>query len=239
MKNVKAAAISTLVFAAASFGIAFSASKADYAPADAYFGRMKMSYLGINNTFTQQQAWARPHSTDPNIINKVKWADEALQDWQKRYPRDPQMARSYFLAQQMFKMLWVKEYQDKAWTYMNLIVQRYPNTFFSKTVAQDMALGFTEHYYIQTIACNPDGSEPTPPRTAPSYPPKGKLKYEVLVPPCVTPPPTPAPTPTPPAGVGPQVGPLSTPLASGAPAASALPGVSAPPSPAGSGGPRG
>src|SRR5271155_3868958 len=49
------------------------------APGDEYFGRMKMSYLGINNTFHDETIRAGDYTTDSGIINKVGFADDALQ----------------------------------------------------------------------------------------------------------------------------------------------------------------
>ena len=68
------------------------------APGDEYFGRMKMSFLGINNTFHDETIRAGDYTTDSGIINKVAFADEALEQWSHRYPGDPQLARSYILA---------------------------------------------------------------------------------------------------------------------------------------------
>ncbi len=213
------------MLAAASFGVAWSANK-DFAPADEYFGRMKMSFLGINLTFKDQAAYANPHSTDPAIINKLSFAEDALQDWQRKYPKDAQLARSYFLAQQTYKKIWTKEYQDKAWDYMQLILKRYPNTFFSKTVHQDLAIGFTEHFYAAAYPCaQPGQTEVTPrPYATPGAKPgeHGTRKYDIIPVDCSTPAPIPtaAPAQLPASPAAPDV---ATPAATAAPGAPASP----------------
>jgi hypothetical protein len=245
MKNVfhpaslRLASILGGVLALASFGVALSANT-KMAPADAYFGRMKMSFLGINLTFKDQQAYANPHSTDPAIINKVRFADDALQDWQQKYPTDPQLARSYFLAQQTFQKLWVKEYQDRAWTYMQLILKRYPNTFFSKTVATNLNGGYTEHFYTEAVPCADPGLVPVTPKpiATPGARPgeRGVRKYDIIDTPCFTPQPLPTNPATVPQPENPTlpVSPLpaspgvTAPVLIGTPAASA-PAVSTPP----------
>ncbi|MDQ2858101.1 MAG: hypothetical protein M3R53_05535 [Candidatus Eremiobacteraeota bacterium] len=161
------------------------------APGDAYFGRLKMSYLGINNVFKDASVRAGEHTVDPDVINKLKDADAALQAWVAQYPRDPQLSRSYFLATAAYKKVWTKEYQDKAWRYMHTIVQRFSQTYFGKQVKKDLAIGFTEHYYAQAAPCAlatpASTAAPEPTAAATSKPSKRGSK--------ATPAPTPEPTP--------------------------------------------
>ena len=210
------------------------------APGDEYFGRMKMSYLGINNTFHDEYIRAGAYTTDPNLINKVNFADEALTSWAHKYPGDPQLARSYFLAIQVYKKIYIKQYQDKAWQYMHTLTSpTFATTYFGKLEKTDLAKGFTEHYFANAELCptpeptetpTPSGKHgapaptPTPtetptPTPAPTPTPKpGQPKVEVIVPPCVKPSPVEAPTPAP--------SNFPSPASSGAPAASPLPSPS-------------
>ncbi|HET9028781.1 MAG TPA: hypothetical protein VFN49_01275 [Candidatus Aquilonibacter sp.] len=172
------------------------------APGDEYFGRLKLSYLGINNTFHDEAIRAGAYTTDSNIINKVNFADEALRAWASRYPGDPQLARSYFLAIKMYKKIYTKDAQDKAWNYMNVLVHQFPNTYFGKLEKKDLAIGFTEHYFANAQLCPtplPSGAtlantSPVPsPQPTPTAKP-GAPKVQIIDPPCVKP--SPAPTPT-------------------------------------------
>ncbi len=152
------------------------------APGDEYFGKQKMSYLGINNTFHDSAIRAGSSTTDPAILGKMDQANDALQAWLKKYPNDPQLARSIFLAAEAYKKVWVKSAQDKAWTYMQLLEAKFPNTYFGKQVKKEMAIGFTQHWYTDPQPC---GVTPavTP---APPPPAKGKPKYQILYPPCIS-----------------------------------------------------
>ena len=154
------------------------------APADAYFGRMKLSFLGINNTFKDAAIAANPYSTDSSITNKVDFGIESLNEWANKYPRDSHLARSYFLGEEAFKKIWLKQYQDKAWSYMQLIVTKYPTTFFGKTVKAELAKGFTKHYFTDAAPCGPEPAPTAAPVTTTD--PKG-FKTEVLTPACVVP----------------------------------------------------
>ncbi len=129
------------------------------APADEYFGRMKMSFLGMNNTFRDSAISSGDHTTDQGIVNKVALAEDALNDWARRYPRDPQLARTYFLAVQVERKIWIKPNQDRAWIYLNRLVQIFPDSYFGKTLKRDIAIGFTEHYYAPPEPC----ATPLPP----------------------------------------------------------------------------
>ncbi len=157
------------------------------APGDEYFGRMKLSYLGINNTFHDEAIRAGAYTTNSGIISRVNFADEALNAWAKRYPGDPQLARSYFLAVQMYQKIYTQSAQQKAWRYMHLLVTRFPTTYFGKIERADLARGFTEHWFAKAQAC------PAPVPTATPMPKAGEPAIDVIEPPCLQPTPSPAP----------------------------------------------
>jgi hypothetical protein len=202
------------------------------APADEYFGRTKMSYLGMNNTFRDSSISSGDHTTDPGIINKVGLAEEALLAWARKYPRDPQLARTYFLATQVDRKIWVKANQERAWVFLNRLVQLFPETYFGKLMKRDLTIGFTEHYYAPALPCATPAPVPTgepsdapsptpPPSPTPSPGPtettlaKG-LRVQIIPQPCV-PPPTPSPTPSP----------TASPTASAAPSPTSTAGAAA------------
>jgi hypothetical protein len=162
------------------------------APGDEYFGRMKMSYLGINNTFHDEAIRAGDYTTDSGIISKVNFADEALEQWSHRYPGDPQLARSYFLAIAVYKKIYTQEAQQKAWQYMHMLVGRFGGTYFGKLEKADLARGFTEHYFALPTVCPtplPSGVVPlntiAPQTTDTPAPAPGQPKVQIITPPCV------------------------------------------------------
>jgi hypothetical protein len=180
------------------------------APGDEYFGRMKMSFLGINNTFHDETIRAGDYTTDSGIINKVAFADEALEQWSHRYPGDPQLARSYYLAIVMYKKIYTQDGQQKAWTYMHLLTSRFGGTYFGKLEKADLSRGFTEHYFANAQLCPtplPSGvvvpANVTPSATETPQAAPGNPKVDIITPPCVQPSPIPtdqpmqAPSPTP------------------------------------------
>lgn len=180
--------------------------RAYYAPADRYFGKLKLSYLGINNTFKDATITAGSSTIDASITNKLDSADDALNDWAGKFPHDLQLARSYFLEERAFKKVWIKSYQERAFSVMKLIESKYPGSYFDKQVRADLKGGFTAHYYATPSACVPPPlPRPTPePTVAPVPTPttragRGRRDVAPTAAPAIvaTPEPTPYPTATP------------------------------------------
>jgi hypothetical protein len=222
------------------------------APGDEYFGRLKMSYLGIENTFRDESIRAGAYTTDSHITSQVDFAEDALRQWYIRYPKDPQLPRSYFLAYVMYRKIWTLPGQTKAWQYVHIISARWPKSYFGKLVQKDL-VGFTEHFFMEPQPCpteaptespSPGGRHRAPPPTpSPSPTPEptatptlapGQPAIEVLPVPCYTPiPPTPSPTPVP--SIAPSIVPSAlgspVPLPSGALTPTPLPSLSPSPAP--------
>jgi hypothetical protein len=176
------------------------------APADRYFGKMKMSFLGMNNTFRDAAIMSGDHTVSASIVSKVEFADDALQEWARRFPRDPQLARTYYLAIRADQKIWVKHNQERAWAYMNRIASTFPTSYFGKVIKKDIAIGFTEHYYADAVPCPTPTPSPEPtvavaPTPAVTEAPRGKSRST----PTATPTPEPTPTPVPTAPPRPPV----------------------------------
>ena len=87
------------ILATAMMLIAFAttaaqASMRDLAPADQYFGRMKMSVLGIRNELNglERRAVAGDHNV-ASMSGKLALVDDAMRDWRAHYPRDTWLPR--------------------------------------------------------------------------------------------------------------------------------------------------
>lgn len=149
------------------------------APGDEYFGRLKLSYLGVENTFHDAAIRAGAYTTDPGFMRNLGFANESLTIWAHKYPNDPELARAYFLAAQSFAKVYTQPGQKLAWYYLNTITQKFPNSYFGRLVRKDLQIGFTEHYFAPAYAC---GTMPPPiPAIALK---KGYPKVIVLLPRC-------------------------------------------------------
>lgn len=186
------------------------------APGDEYFGRMKLSYLGIDNTAHDVAIEAGAYTTDPRLIARIGFADEALHQWERKYPGDPQLARSYFLMIEVYRKMYTRDAQRKAWAYMQHILHAYPSSYFAKVLRVDVQRGFTEHWFALPQICQtpdargyyyppaPSPSEsPAASATATPTPVRGAPSVDIITSPCVQPA-TPTPLPLPMATGGPE-----------------------------------
>ncbi len=78
----------------ASTPVAAQQHFSDLAPADEYFGRMKMSILGISNTIKDAGLHLDQGADSMAVIDGLALTEDAIRDWQRRYPRDPWITRS-------------------------------------------------------------------------------------------------------------------------------------------------
>jgi hypothetical protein len=64
-------------------------AKCRVAPADEYFGKLKMSILGIRNVIKDQglKVDVFPEKAD-STLNSIELAEDAVHDWQHKYPCD-------------------------------------------------------------------------------------------------------------------------------------------------------
>jgi hypothetical protein len=80
---------------------AFAEPLSGLAPADRYFGHLKMSILGVRNSIKDLGLRAETHPEDcEHIYDKAVLVEDALRDWHKHFPRDPWIPKyAYSLAQ--------------------------------------------------------------------------------------------------------------------------------------------
>jgi hypothetical protein len=110
--------LALLIFASLSPAtvLAQSSQTSGMAPADRYFGRMRMSILGIRNTLADAGTKLDVDQASRSaVFHKVVLADEALHDWAAQYPRDPWIPRYIYALAQLYRRL----PGDEARTFMN------------------------------------------------------------------------------------------------------------------------
>lgn len=85
---------------------AFAEPSANLAPADRYFGRLKMSILGVRNQIKDLALRADAHPEDAeHIYDKAVLVEDALRDWHKHFPRDPWIPKYAYSLAQLFGKL--------------------------------------------------------------------------------------------------------------------------------------
>ena len=83
-----------------------AAAKPAVAPADEYFGRMKLSILGISNIVHDtklHEAFDPAHAADN--YTKLSFAEDALEDWAAKYPQDNWLpGKAYYMSHEFWAM---------------------------------------------------------------------------------------------------------------------------------------
>jgi len=71
--------------------------KSKVAPADEYFGRLKMSVLGIANTIKDMRLRVVADADKtPSIFGSLAMVEDAIRDWERKYPRDSWVAKDLY-----------------------------------------------------------------------------------------------------------------------------------------------
>lgn len=95
MLNFRVTRIAALVAMLCAFAAsAAHAGTRDLAPADEYFGQLRMSVLGIRNELNTLER--RAADGDRNIAamsGKLAFVDDAMRDWRVHYPHDNWLPR--------------------------------------------------------------------------------------------------------------------------------------------------
>ena len=83
-----------------------ASAKPAVAPADEYFGRMKLSILGIGNIMHDtklREAYDPAHAADN--FTKLAAAEDALEDWAAKYPQDTWLpGKAYYMSHEFWAM---------------------------------------------------------------------------------------------------------------------------------------
>ena len=106
------------------------------APADEYFGRLQMSILGIRNELRdldQRLTYSPDKSAD--ILGTAAFVENAIHDWEAKYPADPWLARSVYQLTHLYARIHTSDAHVKAVNALHWLVTRYRTSPFC-TVAQ-------------------------------------------------------------------------------------------------------
>jgi hypothetical protein len=79
------------------------APKCKVAPADEYFGKLKLSILGIRNTI-KDQGLKVDYEPDkaPGTLNAISLTEDAIHDWQRKYPCDSWLPGTLFALEHFY-----------------------------------------------------------------------------------------------------------------------------------------
>jgi len=114
------------------------------APADEYFGPLKMSVLGIRNeihdlAIRYDVRADIDHALAKKIMGTAVMTEASLADWEKKYPGDDQLARDVYLMQHLYAKIEYDEARDKAKYCAQWLLTRYSGSWYAKNLRLTMA----------------------------------------------------------------------------------------------------
>jgi len=85
------------------------------APADEYFGPLKLSILGIRNTLRDLgERYDVNHDIAHQTYSSAVLTELAIREWERRYPRDRQVPKAIYLLQRLYAKVLTQESRDRA-----------------------------------------------------------------------------------------------------------------------------
>jgi hypothetical protein len=143
------------------------ASALRLAPADEYFGPLKMSELGIRNEIHDLTVRYDPradadHSLALRTIGMAQRTEASLADWEHKYPRDTQLARSIYLLQRLYAKIDGDDARANAARCTRWLTSRYSRTWYARNVgiaiaARPPAQNAPKISRAASITASPDG----------------------------------------------------------------------------------
>jgi hypothetical protein len=179
------------------------------APADEYFGRLKLSVLGIRTDVKDYGLRVdRDVRNGQSVLNNAVFVEDAMRDWARKYPFDNWLPRYAYALEGVYEEIPGDDAHRRAIRQLNYIIAYFPQTNYAKICRMKVVGGIPTPNPLQTpdfdgglarLALLDGKVKPTPP------------------PPPSTPTPQATPTPNASASSDANAAPVPTPSASSAP----------------------
>jgi hypothetical protein len=112
------------------------------APADEYFGKLKMSVLGMRNTLADlgRRIDYSPERAE-SVFASTDYLEDAIHDWQKKYPHDSWLPRYVFNLAHLYAKVPSDEGRNRAKKTMAWLVEGFPRSQQAKVGREELASG--------------------------------------------------------------------------------------------------
>lgn len=121
------------------------ANFAKVAPADEYFGRLKMSILGVRNQLKDLSAKiAFNPDRGGDQLGAAGMVEDAIHDWEHKYPQDSWLPKSVYDLSQVYSSIHTPEGQTRATRTLHWLVKRYPRCAFAKAARSQISAELTK-----------------------------------------------------------------------------------------------
>lgn len=112
------------------------------APADEYFGRLKLSILGIRNQLhdlDMRLQYAPDKGED--VLGSASFVEDALHDWEHKYPADPWLAKDVFQLTQLYSHVHTDNGDRCANRTLHWLLARYGKTPYARQARTEITIG--------------------------------------------------------------------------------------------------
>ncbi|GAC1390605.1 MAG: hypothetical protein NVSMB31_07690 [Vulcanimicrobiaceae bacterium] len=109
------------------------------APADEYFGHLKMSILGIRNQLVRltRQVEQNPSEGD-STTGPASLTEESIKEWEQKYPSDPWLAKTVYMLVHMYAKIPSAAGHSSALRALGWLISKYPNSEFASQAMEEM-----------------------------------------------------------------------------------------------------
>jgi len=112
---------------------AHPAHRSRLAPLDEYFGRLKMSVLGVRNKVTTLGLDADLHPEhDRAVLGQSLWVEDAMRDWARKYPYDHWLPRYAYALETMYEKIPGDEAHRRAIRQVDYITAYFPGSAYAR-----------------------------------------------------------------------------------------------------------
>jgi hypothetical protein len=133
------------------------------APADEYFGRLKMSILGIKNTIRDLGArYAVNHDIADRTVITAADTEGAIRDWERKYPHDKDVARSMYYLQRLYTTVACESGKAKAHMVAMWLFADYPKSPQAKLLKKQLAMEASAPAAVTTVSQSSGAAAATP-----------------------------------------------------------------------------
>ncbi len=115
------------------------ASLAGPAPADEYFGRLKMSILGIRNQLAHLSREAEQNPEDGDgIVATMQLTEDSVKEWEQHYPSDPWLEKTVYGLVHVYAKIPGESAHESAVRTLAWLLSKYPQSEFIPAAAQEV-----------------------------------------------------------------------------------------------------
>jgi hypothetical protein len=103
------------------------------APADRYFGRLKMSILGVRNSLVDLSARVSAHPQDAvAVYEQALLVDDALHDWAAHFPHDTWIPRFAHGLAELYRKVDTEDSRIRMNDTLDWLVATYPQSEYAQ-----------------------------------------------------------------------------------------------------------